>query len=55
MYRTALKLLDSWAIDRQVFLTEATALRTQVNGYKRSSDNELERLSPIMALCGCRW
>lgn len=29
MYRTALKLLDSWAIDRQVFLTEATALRTQ--------------------------
>jgi len=34
MYRRALRLLDSWAIDREIFNAEATKIRARFDAHK---------------------
>jgi NADH dehydrogenase (ubiquinone) 1 beta subcomplex subunit 9 len=41
LYRKSLKTLSSWAVDRQVFLDEATALRARFDANRNASSAHL--------------
>lgn len=43
LYRNSLKLLDSWAVDRNVFNSEATAMRKMVGDPPAPSRDNIFR------------
>lgn len=51
LYRASLKLLDSWAIDRTVFLEEATKVRASVRVFVVHVEAGSLQLWPIFPDC----
>lgn len=53
LYRKSLKTLSSWVIDRELFLEEATTLRSRFDAERGCSNAKAVRLLKVRYIIGC--
>lgn len=52
LYRTALRTLDSWAVDREIFLTQGGAIRARFDAARELTDRGCVRGGQRGRFCG---